>query len=61
MANMHLSALLDLESMSVIQKGFSKMTGMASVLTDENGTPLTEMSHFSRFCFPSQRMKPDTF
>ena len=55
MANMHLSELLDLESMSVIQTGFSKMTAMASVLTDENGTPLTEMSHFSRFCFELTR------
>ena len=55
MANMHLSELLDLESMSVIQKGFSKMTGMASVLTDENGTPLTETSHFSSFCFELTR------
>ena len=55
MANMHISELLDVESMSVIQDGFSRMTGMASVLTDENGTPITEVSNFSRFCFELTR------
>ena len=55
MANMHISELLDVESMFVIQDGFSKMTGMASVLTDENGIPITEVSKFSRFCFELTR------
>ena len=55
MANMHLSELLDMESMSVIQDGFSRMTGMASVLTDENGMPITKVSNFSRFCFELTR------
>lgn len=50
MANMHLSELLDMESMRVIQDGFYKMTGMASVIADENGAPVGEESHFSRFC-----------
>lgn len=50
MANMHLSELLDMESMAVIQEGFSKLTGMASILTDENGTPVTKGSNFSHFC-----------
>lgn len=55
MSNMHLSELLDLESMSVIQRGFSKLTGIASVLTDENGTPITETTNFSRFCYELTR------
>ena len=55
MANMHLSDLLGVDSMAVIQKGFSKLTGMASVLTDENGTPITRESNFSRFCFELTR------
>lgn len=50
MANMHLSELLDMESMSVIQDGFYKITGMASMITDENGAPIVKGSHFSRFC-----------
>ena len=50
MGNMHLSELLDIESMTIIQNGFSKMTGMASVLTDENGVSITAGSNFSRFC-----------
>lgn len=55
MANMHLSELLGVDSMAVIQKGFSKLTGMASVLTDENGTPITPVSNFSRFCYELTR------
>ena len=55
MSNMHLTELLDLESMSVIQRGFSKLTGIASVLTDENGTPITETTNFSRFCYELTR------
>ena len=55
MANMHLSELLGKDSMSVIQDGFGKLTGMASVLTDESGTPITEVSNFSRFCFELTR------
>lgn len=55
MSNMHLSELLGVDSMAVIQNGFSKLTGMASVLTDESGTPITEVSNFSRFCFELTR------
>ena len=42
MANMHLSELLDINSIRVIQDGFTKMTGMAAVLSDENGVPVKE-------------------
>lgn len=58
MANMRLSELLDMESMMVIQNGFSKMTGMASVLTDENGVPITEGSNFEKFCYKLTRNSP---
>lgn len=50
MANMHLSELLDMKSMSVIQDGFAKMTGMAAGLSDENGVPIIEASNCRRFC-----------
>lgn len=50
MANMHLSELLDMESIQLIQDSFSKMTGMASVLTDENGVAITKGSNFGCFC-----------
>ena len=50
MANMHLSELLDLESMSVIQSSFAKLTGMAAGLSDENGVPIIEASNCRRFC-----------
>lgn len=58
MANMHLSELLDMESMMVIQNGFSKLTGMASVLTDENGVPITEGTNFEKFCYELTRSSP---
>lgn len=50
MANMHLSELLDINSIRVIQDGFTKMTGMAAVLSDENGVPVIEISNGRRFC-----------
>lgn len=50
MANVHLSELLDMESVTVIQDSFYKMTGMASMIIDENGAPIVKGSHFSRFC-----------
>ena len=55
MANMHISELLDVESMTVIQESFSKMTGMSSVMTDENGALFTQPSNVSRFCFELTR------
>ena len=55
MGQVHLSELLDIESVQVIQDSFSKMTGMASVLTDENGTPITKGSDFTTFCYELTR------
>ena len=55
MGQVHLSELLDIESVQVIQDSFSKMTGMASVLTDENGTPITKGSNFTTFCYELTR------
>lgn len=50
MSNMHLSELLDMESVKVIQDGFAKLTGMAAGLSDENGVPIIEASNCRRFC-----------
>lgn len=47
-----------MESMMVIQNGFSKLTGMASVLTDENGVPITEGTNFEKFCYELTRSSP---
>lgn len=55
MGQVHISGLLDMESVQVIQDSFSKMTGMASVLTDENGTPITRGSNFTSFCYELTR------
>lgn len=58
MGNIRLSDLIDIESMTVIQQGFTKMTGIASVLTDENGTPITKESKYGRFCYGLTRKTP---
>ena len=50
MSNMHLSELLDMGSVKVIQDGFAKLTGMAAGLSDENGVPIIEASNCRRFC-----------
>ena len=50
MANMHLSELLDMESVKVIQDGFAKLTGVAAGLSDENGVPVIAASNSRRFC-----------
>lgn len=55
MANMHLSELVDFDSMTVIQNGFSKLTGMSVSLVDADGVPVTPASKYSRFCFELTR------
>ncbi len=58
MGNLRLAELLDMRSMTVIQEGFSKVTGLASILTDEKGVAITEGSHFTRFCNELTRQSP---
>ncbi|WP_439236578.1 sensor histidine kinase [Lonepinella koalarum] len=46
----HLSELLDLNQLKVIQNMFSKAIGVALVFVDPNGVPVIEPSGFSDFC-----------
>ena len=42
--------LFDIEEVQKIQDSFSKATGVASIITDIDGTPITKPSSFSVFC-----------
>ena len=53
---MTLTDLIDVETLQKIQDGFSNMTGMASLTTDADGTPVTVGSNFSDFCMKYTRV-----
>ncbi|WP_303866480.1 PocR ligand-binding domain-containing protein [Acetobacterium wieringae] len=44
------SELIDLETIQRLQDQFSDATGVASVITMTDGTPITETSNFTRLC-----------
>ena len=50
MDKIRLIDLIDVEALQRIQDGFSKYTGMASIVVDTEGTPITRESGFTRFC-----------
>lgn len=50
MSNIQLIDLLDVESLQTVQDAFYRMTGIACILTDENGIPVTEGSGTTSFC-----------
>ena len=45
-----LTDLIEIEILQKMQDAFSKMTGMAALTTDENGTAITKGTNFSAFC-----------
>ncbi|WP_243438821.1 PocR ligand-binding domain-containing protein [Fundidesulfovibrio soli] len=45
-----LSSLFDMEELQAMQDAFALATGVASVVTDTRGTPLTRPSNFCRLC-----------
>lgn len=55
MSKMRLSDLLDAESMQVMQRGFSRVTGMPAAVVDENGVPVSRAAVRARFCFDLTR------
>lgn len=42
--------VFDIDELQKIQDAFSKATGVASIITDKNGTPITKSSGFSFLC-----------
>lgn len=49
-AELRLESLIDVEVLQTIQDAFSKATGVASVITDPDGRPITTPSNFCRLC-----------
>ena len=50
MKDIRLVDLMEVKALQKIQDEFSKYTGLASLMTDENGIPVTKGSGFSGFC-----------
>ena len=49
-APLRLEALFDIEDLQKIQDAFSAATGVASIITDTQGRPITRPSNFTRLC-----------
>lgn len=52
---LHLTDLIDKDTLQAIQDAFSDMTGMASLTTDADGIAITEGSAFTDFCMKLTR------
>lgn len=50
MKHPQLTDLIDVQILQQIQDAFSEFTGMAALITDEEGSPITTGSGFSDFC-----------
>lgn len=50
MSQLKLTDLIDVAILQEIQDGFSDVTGMAALTTDEKGDPVTRGSNFTDFC-----------
>lgn len=48
--------LIDVDVLQKIQDGFSELTGMAALITDEEGIPVTTGSNFCDYCKKYTRM-----
>jgi len=48
--NIKFQDLFDLEEIQIIQDAFAKATGVASIITDTDGRPITKPSNFCRLC-----------
>lgn len=49
-ANIKFQDLFDLEEIQIVQDAFAKATGVASIITDTDGRPITKPSNFCRLC-----------
>jgi PAS domain S-box-containing protein len=48
--NIKFQDLFDLEEIQIVQDAFAKATGVASIITDTDGRPITKPSNFCRLC-----------
>ena len=54
-----LTDLIDVELLQTIQNAFSRLTGYAALVTDADGTAVTEGTNFSDFCTNYIRANPE--
>ena len=54
-----LKDLIDINTLQRIQDDFSEMTGLASLIMDEEGNIVTEVSKFTEFCGEYMRKSPE--
>ena len=52
---LYLTDLISVDILQKLQDAFSEMTGMAALTTDKYGTPVTNGSNFSEFCYKYTR------
>ena len=55
MSTIALSDLIPVDILQEFQDAFSEFSGMASIITDNNGQPITTGSGFSAFCMELTR------
>jgi len=48
--SIHLQDLIDKDRLEEILRAFTKVTGVASIITDMNGSPITEPHNFTSLC-----------
>lgn len=53
-----LTDFIDVELLQTVQNAFSRLTGFAALVTDADGTAVTEGSNFSDFCMKYIRTNP---
>lgn len=55
---MKIANLLDVDSLQAVQDSFSELVGVAAIITDNDGNPVTKGSNFTDFCSNYVRMSP---
>ena len=55
MEQVMLSEMVSKEILQELQDAFARYTGMASLISDANGVPITQGSNFTRFCMEMTR------
>ncbi len=58
MQDLKLTDLIEVELLQKLQDSFSSMSGMAALITDRDGVPITEGSNFTDFCMKYTRQSP---
>jgi len=57
--NLKITDLISVDFLKKFQDAFSKAVGVASIISDENGEPITEGTNFTDFCVKLNRGCPE--